>query len=162
MSNIFSPQDILRIAIRVERNGEELYRVLEEKEKNEKLRNIWKYLKEQELLHQKTFQEMLDKVGDYIVYEFSPGEYSAYMKAIASSYILTQGLIEKKTKELFENSLEAIEFGIYVEKESILTYTAFREYVLAQKQPVLERIIEEEKRHLVRLSLLREEFKKGA
>lgn len=161
MANIFSPQDILRIAIKVEENGQNLYQALENKETDKKLKELWRYLKEQEVEHRKIFQEMLDKVGDYIVYEFSPGEYSAYMKAIASSYIFTQNLIEEKTKKLFKDSQEAIDFGIYIEKESILTYTAFKDYVLTDKQPVLQRVIDEEKKHLIRLSLLKEELKKG-
>ncbi|HEC69397.1 MAG TPA: hypothetical protein ENI31_03835 [Candidatus Omnitrophica bacterium] len=161
MSNILSAQDILKIAIKVEENGKNLYQALEEKEGDPKIKDLWNYLKREEVEHQKIFQDMLNKVGDYIVSEFSPGEYSAYLKAIASSYIFTQELIEKKIKELFKDSLEAVEFGLYIEKESILTYSAFKEYVLADKQPVLQKVIDEEKKHLTQLFLLREELKKG-
>jgi rubrerythrin len=159
MANIFSPQEILRIAIKVEENGENLYEALESKAQNEKLKSKWHYLKEQEEAHAKTFQEMLDKVGDYVVYEFSPGEYEAYLRAIASGYIFTQELIEKKTKELFHSDLEAIEFGIYIEKESIFVYSALKEYILAEKQPVLNKVIDEEKKHLGQLHLLKEQIK---
>lgn len=160
MVNILSPQEILRIAVRVEENGKSLYTSLENKTNNEKLKGIWKFLSEQEEKHRKTFQDMLDNIGDYIVDEFSPGEYNAYLKAIASGYIITQQLIEEKTKQLFSSDNEAVEFGIYVEKESILTYSALRDYVLTAKQPVLDKVIEEEKKHLVQLTLLKDELKK--
>ncbi len=39
----------------------------------------------------KPFHQMLDNIGEYIVHEFSLGEYEAYLRAIASEYILTQG-----------------------------------------------------------------------
>ena len=156
MANIFSPQEILRIAVKVEENGKGLYEALESKTKNDKLKVIWRYLKEQEELHQKTFQEMLDNLGDYVVAEFTPGEYGAYLGAIAKSYIFTQSLIDKKRKELFKSDLEAIDFGIYIEKESILTYSALGRYILDAKRKVLEKVIEEEKKHLVQLTLLKD------
>ncbi len=159
MTNIFSPQEILRIAVKVEERGENLYAALEAKSTNDKLKKLWKYLKEQEDLHRQIFQEMLEKVGDYIVYEFNPGEYESYLRAISSQYIITQELIEKKTEELFASDMEAIDFAIGIEKDSILTYTTLRDYVLSEKQSILDKVIREEKKHLAQLFLLREENK---
>lgn len=161
MVNIFSPQEILKIAIRVEENGKKLYQALEAKTESEQLKHVWGYLKEQEEIHRKVFQDVLDNIGDYIVYEFSPGEYEAYLRAIAQSYVFTQQLIEKKIKELFSSDLEAVEFGVYIEKESILVYSALKEYVLTTKQNVLKKVVDEEKKHLVQLVLLKESLKKG-
>jgi len=159
VANIFSPQEILRIAVKVEENGKGLYAALENEAKEDKLREVWKYLKEQEEIHRKIFQDMLDKAGDYIVDEFSPGQYEAYLRAISSGYVFTRELIEKKTKELFSSDLEAVEFGIFIEKESILTYSALRDYVLTAKQPVLDKVIDEEKKHLVQLTLLKDQMR---
>ncbi len=61
MVNIFSPQEILRIAVKVEEKGRNLYGELETNTKNEKLKKIWKYLKEQEELHREIFQNILKK-----------------------------------------------------------------------------------------------------
>ena len=158
MANVLSPQEILKIAIKVEEEGRNLYHILEERGGDEQLKEVWRYLKEQEEVHRAVFQEMLDKCGEYIVYEFSPGEYDTYLNAIASSYIFTQELIAKKTKELFTSDLEAIEFGIYVEKESILTYSSLREYLVEYKKPVLDKVISEEKKHLAQLFSLRNRF----
>lgn len=159
MENIFNPQEILRIAIKVEENGQKLYRSLEQKTNNEKIKEVWHYLMEQEERHREVFATMLDKVGDYIVYEYSAGEYQAYIKAIASQFVFTQKLIEEKARQLFQSDMEAVDFGIYIEKESILTYSALREYVLTAKQSVLDKVIEEEKTHLVRLTSLKESLK---
>ena len=159
MGNIFSPQDILRIAVKVEENGENLYEALEKKTKDEKLKSVWRHLKEQEAIHRKTFQEMLENIGNYIIHEFSPGEYDAYLKAIVSEYTFIQELTEKKLKENFASDIEAIDFGIYIEKESILAYSALGKYVLEAKKPVLDKVIEEEKNHLVQLVLLKDQLK---
>jgi rubrerythrin len=156
MADNFSPQEILKIAIKVEENGKKLFGILEEKASAEKIKSVWRYLKEQEEVHRKVFQDMLDNAGDYIVYEFSPGEYEAYIKAIAASYIFTTRLVERKIKDGFASDQEAVDFGIHIEKESILTYTALREYVQTSKQVILDKVIKEEKGHLVKLTALKE------
>ena len=91
----YSPGEILKIAVEVEKNGKKLYEALALESQNKKLKELWLYLKEQEESHQKVFQEMLDNQKDYIVFEFSPGEHQAYLGAIASEYIFTQDLIKK-------------------------------------------------------------------
>ncbi len=158
MTNALNPQEILKIAIKVEEAGRSLYSALEEKAQDGQLKEMWQYLKEQEEEHRKVFKEMFEKSGEYIVYEYSAGEYDAYLSAVASSYVFTKELIEKKTKELFSSDLDAIDFGIYVEKESILTYSALKESVLADKQPVLDKVIGEEKKHLIQLISLRNRY----
>ena len=57
MADNFSPQEILKIAVKVEENGQKLFAALEEKAKDEKVKSVWKYLKEQEDVHRKLFQE---------------------------------------------------------------------------------------------------------
>ena len=160
MKNAFNPQEIVNIAINIEENGKKLYEILETKAKDQKLKAVCKYLKEQEEIHLKFFQEMLGNIGDYVIHEFSPGEYEAYLRAIASEYILTQEIIRGKIKEGFHSDLEAIEFGIFVEKESILTYSALRDYVLAGKKEVLDKVINEERKHMTDLIALKNLLKK--
>lgn len=158
MGNIFNPQEILKIAVNVDTNGKKLYQSLEDRAGNEKLKATWKYLKEQEETHRQIFQEMLDKIGEYIVHEFSPGEYEAYLRAIASEYIFTQKMIESKINQGFSSDLEAVDFGIQIEKESILTYSALKEYILTARQGVLEKVIDEERRHLANLVFLKDQI----
>jgi len=161
MADIFSPQEILKIAMKVEENGQALYAGLEEKAAATKLKILWKYLKEQEEEHRQVFSAMIDAAGEYVIYEFGPGEYDTYLNAIASNYIFTQKLVEEKSKTLFDTDREAIDFAIFIEKESITAYTALRKYVVVKKQHILDKVIEEEKHHYVRLVALRDGLKKG-
>ena len=158
MKEGFNPQEILKIAINIEENGKALYGALEEKTQDVQLKELWGYLKDQEEEHRKTFTNMLDNLGDYIVHEYASGEYDSYMNAIASNYVFTQKLVEKKEKELFESDNDAIDFGIYIEKESILTYQALKDYITFDKQEVISKVIDEEKRHLSRLIDIRNRF----
>jgi rubrerythrin len=159
MDKAFSPEEILRIAVKIEAKGKALYGDLEKKAASKDVKEVWKYLKEQEEEHRKTFQDMLDNIGDYFTDEFSPGEYDAYMKAIASEYVFTQDMVEKKAGKPFACDLAAVNFAIGIEKDSILTYSALKAIVLSDRQNVLDRIINEEKKHLVELSGLKVKLK---
>ncbi|UCD15367.1 MAG: ferritin family protein [Candidatus Omnitrophota bacterium] len=151
MANIFSPQEILNIAVKVEEAGEKFYEMMERKAKDEKLKAMWKYLKEQEQEHRKIFKAMYEDVASYVVYEYSSGQYDSYLNSIACEYIFTQELIAQKLKEKFDSSVGAIEFGIYIEKGSILTYSALKKYIVEDKQGVIDKVISEEEKHLTSL-----------
>jgi rubrerythrin len=159
MEKGYSPQEILKVAVDVEEKGKKIFEIFEEKAGDSRLKAVWKYLKEQEILHYETFKSMLDNIGDYVVDDYSTGEYDAYMKAIASEYIFTPELIDAKSREPFDSDLDAIDFGIFIEKQSIMTYNALREYIQGDKQNVLDKIIAEEKKHFVRLIELRDMVK---
>ena len=161
MADNFSPQEILKIAIRVEENGRDLYSALEEKDVKKDVKDMWVYLKQQEKMHIQVFQNMLDEAGDYFIADFGPGDYQLYINAIASEYIVTQQLLERKIKEGFSSDLAAIEFGLSIEKESILVYSALKDYMLTAKQNIIEKVIDEEKGHFAQLSLLQQSLSKG-
>lgn len=156
MIRAFNPKEVLQISINVETQGEKLYSLLEAKAKNKKLQKVWHYLSEQEKIHRGVFEEILKQANSYIVHEFNPGEYEAYLRAIAAEYIFTPELIQKKAKAGFQSDLEAVDFGIKIEKDSIAVYSALREYILAGKCGLLDKVIDEEKKHYADLVSLKE------
>ncbi|MFH1063350.1 MAG: ferritin family protein [Candidatus Omnitrophota bacterium] len=156
----WSPQEILKIAIKVELNGQQLYSCLESDSEDIKIKQIWNFLKQQEIVHRQIFEDMLAKDGSLIVHEFGTGEYDAYMKAIASEYIITLKIIEEKLKTKFASDLAAVDFALSIEKESVLVYTALKNYVTEDKQHILDKIIDEEKKHIVQLIKLKRLVKK--
>ncbi len=158
MVETFNPREILEISVNVEKNGQRLYADLENKAKYEKIKSIWRYLKEQEEKHRKAFQDMLNNVADYTVQEYAPGDYTNYLRAISGEYIVTGRHIEDRLKKGFRSDSAAVDFGIKIEKDSILTYSAFKEILAAGQQPVLDEIIKEEWMHLVRLAELKEKM----
>ncbi|MCF7874129.1 MAG: ferritin family protein [Candidatus Omnitrophica bacterium] len=160
MENQFSPQEILRISIEVEEIGAKLYDKLSKKTDNPEAKKIWDYLKEQEVEHKKIFSQILAKAGDYIVYELKPGEYDNYIRAISSEYIFSPQLIEEKLRQDFKDDLEAVNFGISIEKESILVYTSFKEYMKAERKELIDQVIEQEKKHYTDLVNLKKTLKK--
>jgi rubrerythrin len=160
MENQFHPQEILKISIEVEERGARLYSKLAEKTANPAVEKVWNYLKDQEKEHKKIFSDILAKAGDYMVYEFNPGEYQNYIRAISSEYIFTPQLIEDKIKNNFESDLEAVNFGIEIEKESILVYSSLEEFMKLERKELIDKIIDQERKHYTDLVGLKKTLKK--
>lgn len=159
MPEKWSPQEILKIASKIELHGQSLYASLESRTDDSKLKYLWGFLKEQEIAHRKIFDDMLVNDGGLIVQEFGTGEYDAYMEAIASEYIITPQIIEEKLRMEFKSDLAAIDFALSIEKEAVLVYTALKHYINEDRQHILDKIINEEKKHIVELFRLKQILK---
>jgi rubrerythrin len=95
-----------------------------------------------------------------MVYEFNPGEYQNYIRAISSEYIFTPQLIEEKIENNFESDLEAVNFGIEIEKESILVYSSLEEFMKLERKELIDKIIDQERKHYTDLVGLKKTLKK--
>lgn len=159
MAEIFNPKQIFEIAAKIKENGSRLYEILERNAGDEELKAMWASLRKYESIHQKVFQEMTASADEYIVYEMSASEYNPYLREIIPNYRHTQEVTAKKIRELFSSPLEAVEHSIYVKIESILAYSALKEYILPVKLDMLNKITGDEKRFLAQLTSLKKHLK---
>jgi hypothetical protein len=79
---------------------------------------------------------------------------------MAPNYTHTKKMILKKTQESFPSDLDAVEFGIYLQIEAVLTYSALKDYILPDKLDVLNKIIGDRKRYLGKLTLFKRRMQK--
>ncbi|MBI4845499.1 MAG: ferritin family protein [Candidatus Omnitrophica bacterium] len=161
MSKILTPREIVELAVDVEENGEQLYSILEKKAKDNRLKMMWCYLKDQEKEHLKIFREFIKEADQGIIYEYSPGEYHNYLVTIISEFRLTRKLLREKIGQQFKSELEAVEFGMFVEEQSILTYETLIKNIKPEKKELVKKIIREEKKHLAQLNAVRAMLEKG-
>lgn len=158
MVNIFAGSEIVELGIQIEKNGRDFYNALIRQTKNQKAKRAFKYLAEEEEKHIEVFSKILDSVHKYEPPESYPGEYFAYMNALARDYIFTQKdkgeQIAKKTK----NDREAIDLGIRFEKDSILFYQGMKRVVPEYDHRVIDELIAQEQSHLQQLSDLKEDL----
>lgn len=153
MPEQFNPQKILEIAAKVKENSTKLFEALEQRTLSAESRGLWSYLKEDSRIHCKLFQEMCLDPESYVVYEIASGEYNLYLKEVIPSFHYAQEAVVKKTKELFEGDLAAVEFAIYLAIESILAYSSLKDYILPLKLDLFNKLIGDEKKHLAKLNL---------
>jgi len=152
---MFTMRDLRTIAVQIERNGERLYRSASRLVKDPEAARLLEWLADEEAEHAKWFENL--PVSDTVQEGF------AQLQALGSQ--LMQDALGHKTFGLDEGRLlEAgqwaaiLELAIEMEKETITFYQLLQAFVeekdaLAQ----LEAIIEEENRHVRKLSALLDE-----
>ena len=156
MSISFYGNELINIAIGIERRGIAFYDVLAQSTQNTKAREIFQYLVGMERDHILVFQGMLDEVDKHEVPEAYAGEYGAYLQALSDSAVFTDDAVTSELAAQSENDIAALELGINAEKDSILFYYEMREMMPKAARVKIDKIIAEEKQHLRQLS----EFKK--
>lgn len=155
MSISFYGNELINIAIGIERRGIAFYDVLARSTQNVKAREIFQYLVGMERDHIQVFHSMLDEADKYEVPEAYAGEYAAYLQALVDSAVFTDDKVTSELATQSENDIAAIELGISAEKDSILFYYEMREIVPKSTRATIDKIIAEEKLHLRQLSELR-------
>jgi len=155
MGNVFAGSEIVEIGVQIEKNGRDFYATLAGRSKDKKAKDIFEYLAGEEEKHIATFQKILDSVHKYEPHESYPGEYFAYMNALASEHVFTQkdkgAEVAKRTK----HDKEAIDLGIGFEKDSIIFYEGMKKVVPEHDHKIVSALIEQEQEHLRKLSELK-------
>lgn len=158
MVNIFSGSEIVELGIQIEKNGRDFYNGLVKQTKNQEAEGVFKYLAEEEEKHIEVFGKILDSVHKYEPPESYPGEYFAYMNALARDYIFTQKDKGKEIAKKTKSDREAIDLGIRFEKDSILFYQGMKKVVPEYDHRVVDELIAQEQSHLRQLSDLKEDL----
>lgn len=155
MANLFTGSEVVEIGIQIEKNGRDFYRTLANQSKNERAVEIYKYLSIEEEKHIAVFEKILDGLEKYQQQESYPGEYIAYMDALAGEYVFTQSNKGAETAERVKSDREAVDLGIGFEKDSIIFYEGMQRLVSGKSHEALNVLIEQEQGHLRKLSDLK-------
>ncbi len=161
MGNIFAGSEIVEIGIEIEKNGRDFYNTLVRQTKDLKAKESFEFLAKEEEKHIKVFQGILDSLEKYQPAESYPGEYFAYMNALAGEYVFTQKDKGRQLAEKTSGDKEAIDLGIGFEKDSIIFYEGMKKCVPEFDLKVLDSLINQEQQHLRMLAELKNSLTKG-
>jgi len=151
MANIFAGSEVVEMGIQIEKNGRDFYNVLVEKSASDKVKEVLKYLAEEEEKHIGAFETILSSVEKYEPVESYPGEYFAYLKALAQDHIFTKADKGAEIAKSTTNDREAVQKGIGFEKDSIVFYEGMKKVVLEHEQKIVDQLIAQEQTHLTKL-----------
>jgi rubrerythrin len=151
MGNIFSGSEIAEIGIQIEKNGRDFYNSLVKKITEKKIQDTLKYLAAQEELHIAMFQQILSSVEKYEPAESYPGEYFAYMSALAKDCVFTRKNTGAQAAESIRNAKDAIDKAIGFEKDSIVFYEGAKKIAPGEGQKIVDELILQEQGHLRQL-----------
>lgn len=153
--DIFKAGDILKVAVQIEKNGLAFYSQIKERSKNFPVAEVFGFLAKEEEKHRKAFEELLEKGSNYAPAESYPGEYELYLQALAGENIFKKEADLKKMAQELKSDSQAIDLGIGFEKDSIIFYNEMKNFVNRADFAIIEKIIAEEKEHLLKLFSLK-------
>lgn len=148
---MFKPAEIFQFAIRIEENGEFFYTTVAQQVAAKEVKELFGTLAREEAKHKQTYEQLLSKIETYDPPEIYPGEYFDYLRAYADNHVFP---LEKMKKEIatIKTAEAALNFAMAREIESILYYQEMKNLVPANEKAKIDAIIEEERRHYVKLS----------
>ncbi len=151
MNKFFEASEILEFALRIEENGEAFYRTMARKFEKKEIKDLFEYLADEEIKHHQIFTDLLSKIGKYEPPENYPHEYINYLHSYADEHIFGADKKSKAAAGTINEPKEAAEFGMGMELDSILYYLEARNFISESQRWVVDKIVEEERRHYVRL-----------
>jgi len=156
MSIFFSVGEVVEMAISTERNGQAFYQTASKLAKEKNLKELLQYLAEEEGKHLKTFQGFYDtlKEGPETT-PYNWEEAKLYLKALVDSRFFTGSDKAIQMAKEAKSEIEAVNSAINFEKDTLLFFYEMLEVIKSHDRDLVKKIIEEEKKHIRRLSTMK-------
>ncbi len=151
MGELFSASEIVQIGIQIERNGRDLYKGLAESQETNKVKEVFRFLAQEEERHIKVFQDILRGFESYEPKEAFPEEYFAYLTSLSKDHVFSEEKSGVRLARNIRDDTDAIDLGIDFEKDSILFYHEIRDLVWNEGKGIIDKLIKEERGHLRKL-----------
>ena len=148
----FSGNEVIEMAIQIEQRGYDFYTVLENNAKKEKMRNLFKWLANEEKKHITVFKklrETFDKIDIIEIHNWD--EVALYFKSLIETKVFPDTADGKYLKKELEDEIGAIHIAISFEKDNILYFQEIRDLVEENEKKIIKKLINEEKSHIMRL-----------
>ena len=158
---VFSSDELLNIAIGIERRGMTFYDIMAKSTDNEVARAIFEGLVNMEREHIEVFEDMMDEMDLQPTPEAPSQEYSDYIRALIDDAVFTDDMITSEMATQADSDIKAIELAISAEKDSILFYYEMKDLMPKKALPVIEGVIAEEKLHLRQLTDVKKRLQAG-
>jgi rubrerythrin len=152
--NKYSIDEVLEMAVQTEKLGYQFYtRMAEKFQKDSGLVKLFTTLATKEKAHEKIFVDLKDMVAKNGTEKVEWEEVSNYMRAfVESQFFLGKGKSLPSMDHL-KNVADAVNFALGFEKETLLYFFELRSIV--KEKEMVDKIINEEKSHIVWLDAFR-------
>lgn len=148
---VFTANDIVEVAVRIEENGITFYNFAEKLAKTEDAKKLFTMLAAAEAAHKRTFEKLLTEIETYTPPERYTGEYSDYLRNyVDNNLIFTKEVMDKQLAKVTD-TVGALEFAMQRELDSILYYHEVKNLVPQAQHETIEKIINEERKHYAML-----------
>ena len=151
MGKLLNVSEVIRFAIRIEQEGYRFYVEFMKKIDEPGVLKLFQYLADEEFKHEHIFRNLLDNAGHLPPPERYRGEYETLMEDFLKGNIFDVFRSTSKNIHSLETLKEALAVALDLERNSIVFYTALKKYVGEENQALIEKIIQEELNHILRI-----------
>ena len=147
MSVIFSAREIAETAVEKEKKRKDFYSREYELSRDEKMKELFRFLKEEEEKHVAVFENLRDNLP----VESHTDEYDEDMQAYMDSLVddrLYSGIDSEQFVQKAIESKDVFRLAIGFEKDAILYFREFLPYVTDEDKKIVEDLIDQEKGHI--------------
>jgi rubrerythrin len=151
---LLTGDEIIEIATRLEENGEAFYNAAAAKATTASVKALFDDLALQEQYHRRAFEQMGRGGVELALSPDQWQEFQAYTDALLqqSFFARSESALNLATQAQSEH--EALQAALDFEKEAMLFFHELRDVVRGAGRKAVERIIQEEKQHVQRLSAM--------
>jgi len=149
---LLTVDEIVEIAMRLEERGETFYNAAADKAASASIKGLFEDLAIQEQHHRRAFQQLGRGTVELVLTDEQWDQFQAYTNALLqqSFFAKPKGALSQSVELMDEH--EALQAALGFEKETLLFFHELRDVVKGAGYQVVERIIQEEKQHIRRLS----------
>ncbi len=157
----YNAAELMELAIQIEKNGKDYFLAMAAKTENDKVREIFTYLANEEQTHLENFVSISEKLGKMneevqIADEYSTPEMYGYVKAMFDGRVFPNLKSHEELTAEIKTDEQAIYHAISFEKDTVLFFSEILK-MLGQNDenvPLIEELIRQEKIHIARLYTL--------
>jgi len=153
----YSINEVVRFAIEIEKEGIVFYEKMAEKTDQKEVKELYISLGNEEKIHQVIFESLLQSLPANEETLGMENEYTAYLKSVIENTLFDKKSITEKAADLNSDS-DVVDFAIGKEKESIEYYKNMKQLVAEKNHEDINKIIEEEKMHVLKLIDIKEKI----
>ncbi len=157
MANVFNAAEVLDLGIEKERKRRDFYGYAAAKFKEKDMTELFSRLRDWEEAHIQKFSRIRASLEESETTESYEGELASYLKYTVDDLLYKQvsaGWFSKNVR----NNLTAIQYGIGFEKDAILFFNELLKYMSPRHKEKVAVLIDEEKKHLIYLSNLKDKY----
>jgi len=147
---IFTMRDIFDVAVKIEEKGEAFYRQTASVISDTTVRQLFHRLADEEVGHKQVFLKLSAQIGTVKLTPVAREDFFAYLEAYTQNLIFDDTGSDPELVKV-KDLLTAVNFAISKEQESIFYYKEIKELVPISEHALLDNIIEEERRHALKL-----------
>lgn len=155
--SLFSAKDVFEFAVRIEENGEKFYRDSAEKLANPEIKKLFVFLADEEVRHKQTFEKLAARMGSMQLPKQLDTDYKAYLNAYSENLIFAESDTDRKIAAI-DDERTALLYALEKELDTIHYYREIRELIPASEQGLIEKIIDEERSHVVKLAEMKQKI----